>query len=175
MAFIYLRRSRNTRSYLLIESYRDDRGKTRKRTLCYLGRERDGTDTLEKALAHWQRAGEGLKDEIRRAKGERRAVLRRRLAAAEARIAVIADHLARQRRRAAEADAERQRRQQGIEEAPHWQAIERLRREPSDENAKAAKRAFLWLARRHHPNSGGSHKGFLRLKDAYDRAVAAWR
>ena len=44
MAFIVLRRSRNTRSYYLVESYRDDQGKTRRRTLCYLGREQDGTD-----------------------------------------------------------------------------------------------------------------------------------
>jgi hypothetical protein len=29
MAFIYLRRSRNTRSYLLIESYRDAQGRSR--------------------------------------------------------------------------------------------------------------------------------------------------
>src|SRR5271163_2767537 len=48
MAFIVLRRSRNTRSYYLVESYRDDQGKTRRRTLCYLGREQDGTDTLAK-------------------------------------------------------------------------------------------------------------------------------
>jgi hypothetical protein len=84
MAFIVLRRSRNTRSYLLIESYRDDRGKTLKRTLCYLGREL------------------------------------------------------------------------------------------SEENARAARRAFVWWARRYHHDSGGSHEGFLRAKDAYDRALAAW-
>jgi hypothetical protein len=35
MAFIVLRRSRNTRSYYLVESYRDDQGKTRRRTVCY--------------------------------------------------------------------------------------------------------------------------------------------
>jgi len=56
MAFIVLRRTRNTRSYYLVESYRDRDGRSRKRTLAYLGREQDGTDTLEKALAHWQRA-----------------------------------------------------------------------------------------------------------------------
>jgi hypothetical protein len=55
MAFIVLRRSRNTKSYYLVESYRDRRGKTQKRTLCYLGREQDGTDTIEKALRHWER------------------------------------------------------------------------------------------------------------------------
>ena len=51
MAFITLRRSRNVRSYYLVESYRDEDGCARKRTLCYLGREQDGTDTVEKALA----------------------------------------------------------------------------------------------------------------------------
>jgi hypothetical protein len=50
MAFITLRRSRNTNSYYLVESYRDEEGRSRKRTLCYLGREQDGTDTLAKAL-----------------------------------------------------------------------------------------------------------------------------
>ena len=54
MAFITLRRSRNSRGYYLVESYRDEEGRSRKRTLCYLGREEDGTDTLAKALAHWQ-------------------------------------------------------------------------------------------------------------------------
>ena len=55
MAFITLRRSRNTKSYYLVESYRDETGRSRKRTLCYLGREQDGTDTLEKAIGHWER------------------------------------------------------------------------------------------------------------------------
>ncbi len=54
MAFIVLRRSRNTRSYYLVESYRDEQGKTRRRTLCYLGREQDGTDTLAKAVASFR-------------------------------------------------------------------------------------------------------------------------
>ena len=54
MAFIVLRRSRNTRSYYLVESYRNQQGKTQRRTLCYLGREQDGTDTLAKAQAHWE-------------------------------------------------------------------------------------------------------------------------
>jgi hypothetical protein len=131
VAFIVLRRSRNTRSYLLIESARDDRGKTRKRTLCYLGREQDGTDTLERALAHWQRAREELKAEIRPARGERRAVLRRWLEAAEARIVVIAEQIALRGRRAA-AEAEQQRRELAMEEVAHWQAIERLRRDLSE-------------------------------------------
>jgi hypothetical protein len=55
MAFIVLRRSRGTRSYYLVESYRDRKGKSRKRTLCYPGREQDGTDTLEKAIRHWEK------------------------------------------------------------------------------------------------------------------------
>ena len=50
-----------------------------------------------------------------------------------------------------------------------------LRSHPSEENARAAKRAFLTLAKRHHPDQGGTHQDFLRLKDAYDRALAAWR
>jgi hypothetical protein len=33
----------------------------------------------------------------------------------------------------------------------------------------------IWLAKRHHPDQGGSHQGFLQVKDAYDRALAAWR
>jgi len=66
MAFIYLRRSRNTRSYLLIESYRDVQGRTRKRTLCYLGREQDGASTLDKSLAHWKQVREALNHELRK-------------------------------------------------------------------------------------------------------------
>ncbi len=42
-------------------------------------------------------------------------------------------------------------------------------------HARAAKRAFLFLAKRHHPDQGGAHQDFLRLKEAYDRALAAWR
>jgi hypothetical protein len=175
MAFISLRRSRKTRSYLLIESYRDDQGRTRKRTLCYLGREQDGTDTLDKALAHWKQVREVLQREIRPLCGDRRQVLRRRLKAVEARIAAITEQIARQQQRAAAAEAERRKRELAIEEASHWKAIERLRRFPTEENAKAAKRAFLWLAKRHHPDQGGSHQGFLRVKDDYDRAQAAWR
>jgi hypothetical protein len=45
----------------------------------------------------------------------------------------------------------------------------------SEENARIAKRAFLFLAKRHHPDQGGSHHDFLRVKDAYDRARAVWR
>jgi len=61
------------------------------------------------------------------------------------------------------------------EEAHYWQSFERLRRHPTEENAKTARRAFLCLAKRHHPDQGGSHAGFLRVKDAYDRALDAWR
>lgn len=174
VAYIVLRRSRKTRNYYLVESYRDDQGRSRKRTLCYLGREQDGTDTLNKSLAHWKQAREALQREIRPAKGDRRQVLRRRLEDTEARIAVITEQIARQQQRAAAAEAERKKRELAIEEAKHWQAIERLRRFPTQENAKAAKRAFLWLAKRHHPDQGGTHQGFLRVKDAYDRALAAW-
>jgi chromosome segregation ATPase len=147
----------------------------RKRTLCYLGREEDGTDTLDKSLAHWKRSREALKREIRSARGERKQVLRRRLEAAEERIGVISEHVSRQKQRAAAAEAERLRQEQEAEEAKHWQAFDRLRRQPSDDHARAAKRAFLALAKRHHPDQGGSHQAFLRVKDAYDRAMAYWR
>ena len=89
MAFIVLRRSRNTRSFYLVESYRDEQGKTRRRTLCYLGREQDDTDTLAKALAHWQEAAEQAKKELRTARGERRQVIRRRIEATRTRIGII--------------------------------------------------------------------------------------
>jgi hypothetical protein len=49
------------------------------------------------------------------------------------------------------------------------------KRHPTEENARAAKRAFLFLAKRHHPDQGGNHHDFLRLKDAYDRSLAVWR
>jgi hypothetical protein len=74
----------------------------------------------------------------------------------------------------AQTEAERRRREQQAEEAPHWQCFERLRRSPSEENAKAARRAYLLLVKRHHPDAGGNHHGFLRVKDAYDRALAVW-
>lgn len=170
MAFIVLRRSRNTRSYLLIESYRDERGRSRKRTVCYLGREADGTDTLEKSRAHWERVREEAKAECKRARGEYRTILRRRIDAASARIAIIAQH----QQRAAKAEADRQKRIRQAEELSHWAAFDQLRRHPNEANAKAAKRAFLFLAKRHHPDQGGTHQDFLRLKDTYDRAVAAW-
>src|SRR5262249_35463352 len=93
MAFIVLRRSRNTRSYYLVESYRDDHGTAQRLTLCYLGREQDGTDTLAKALAHWKQALGQTEREVRRAKGDRRQVLRRRIEATRARISVITEHI----------------------------------------------------------------------------------
>ncbi len=171
MAFIVLRRSRNTRSYYLVESFRDQQGKTRRRTLCYLGREQDGTDTLAKALAHWQRVMERAAKELRKTKGQRRQVLRRRIEATKARIGVITRHM----QLLAQAEVGRRRREQQAEEAVYWQSFEQLRRHPTKENAQAAKRAFLFLAKRHHPDLGGSHHDFLRLKDAYDRALAIWR
>lgn len=171
MAFIVLRRSRNTRSFYLVESYRDERGKTRRRTLCYLGREQDGTDTLAKALAHWQEAMARSQKELRKARGERRQVIRRRIEATRARIGVITNHM----HLLARAEVERREREQRAEEALHWQSFERLRRYPTEENARAAKRAFLFLAKRYHPDQGGTHDNFLRLKDAYDRAIAVWR
>ena len=98
-------------------------------------------------------------------------MLRRRRAAAEARIRLLMEQL----RLAAAAEAEQKRRERLAEAAMHWQAFDRLRRHPSAENARAAKRAFLTLAKRHHPDQGGTHQDFLRLKEAYDRALAAWR
>jgi hypothetical protein len=171
MAFIVLRRSRNTRSYYLVESYRDQQGKTRRRTLCYLGREQDGMDTLTKALAYWQQVVEQTAKELGRARGERRQVLRRRIEATRARIGVIARHM----QLLAQAEAECRQREQQAEEAVYWQSFERLRRHPTEENARDAKRAFLFLAKRHHPDQGGTHHDFLRLKDAYDRALSVWR
>jgi hypothetical protein len=171
MAFITLRRTRGTQGYYLVESYRDDQGRARKRTLCYLGREQDGTDTLARAIAHWEKVAGECRAELRAAKGDRKAILRSRRDAAVARIALLKDH----DRRALAREAEKKRREEEAELARHWQAFELLRRHPSQENAQAAKRAFLTLAKRHHPDQGGSHHDFLRLKDAYDRARAAWR
>lgn len=170
MAFIVLRRSRNTRNYYLVESYRDDQGNTQRRTLCYLGREQDGTDTLAKAQAHWEQVRGQARKELRRAKGERRQVIRRRIEAAGHRLAVITAHL----ELLVRAEAERRKRERQAEEALYWQSFERLRRQPTEEHAAAARRAFLFLAKRHHPDVGGTHHDFLRLKDAYDRALAAW-
>ena len=129
-----------------------------KRTLCYLGREQDDTDTLAKALAHWECLRGRASKELRKARGERRRIIRRRIEAADRRIGVIT----RQVGLLARAEEERKKREQLAAEAVHWQCFERLRRQPTEENAKAAKRTFLILAKRHHPDAGGSHHGFLR-------------
>ncbi len=86
------------------------------------------------------------------------------------RLDVIAEHL----RLLAQSEAERQRREQLAEEATRWQAFDRLRRQPTELNAREARRAFLLLAKRHHPDQGGTHQDFL-LKDGYDRATATRR
>ena len=182
MAFIVLRRSRNTQNYYLVESYRDEDGRSRKRTLCYLGRQEDGTDTLANALAHWERVRKHASREQRLLKGDRLRVVKRRRKMAEERIALLRDHL----KRADDAEAKRQERHriieamrkeeaQRAEEAIHWQAIQQLRRIPTPENALAAKRAFRVLALRYHPDHGGSHQGFLKLKETYEAAVRAHR
>ena len=63
----------------------------------------------------------------------------------------------------------------GRERERRERAIERLRPEPSEESARAAERAFVWLAKRHYPDdSGRSHQGSVRVEDAYARVVAAW-
>jgi hypothetical protein len=170
MAFIVLRRSRNTRNYYLVEAYRDERSRPRQRTLCYLGREQDGTDTLAKALAHWEKIRQQSQRDLRSAKGARRTAIRQRQEAAASRITLLREQM----KKVAAAEAAREKRRQMEEEAVHWQAFDRLRREPAEQHAREAKRAFLALAKRHHPDQGGSHDAFLRLKEAYDRALAAW-
>ena len=182
MAFITLRRSRNTQSYYLVESYRDESGRSRKRTLCYLGREQDGTDSLEKALSHWRKAKQQEARKLRTARGTQRRILRDRVSRAEERIILLrryteeaarmeAERLERRNRLQAAEEARRRH----AEEAEHWQAIERLQRSPSSEHAAAAKRAFRILALRLHPDQGGSHEAFIRLKTVYDRAHDRWR
>ena len=110
MAFVALIRSRNTRGYYLVESYRDENGRSRKRKLCYLGREQDGTDSLAKAVAHWERVRQRCCGELRTARGSRKDMLRRRRDAAHARIRLLTDLLAEQIRLVAAAEAERKRR-----------------------------------------------------------------
>lgn len=175
MAFITLRRSRNTSSYYLVESYRDEQGRSRKRTLCYLGREQDGTDTLAKALDHWRTSMEAARRDLNSARGQRRRIVQDRIRKAEERIVLLrpyAGQAARQeeKKRRREEEARRH-----VEEAEHWQAIERLHRTPSAEHAQMAKRAFRMLALRLHPDQGGSHEAFIRLKTAYERATDALR
>ena len=167
--------SRNTKNFYLVESYRDEQGRSRKRTLCYLGREQDGTDTLEKALDHWQKAKEAAHRDLKSARGERRRIVRERLKKAEEHIALLRKHAgraAREEERKRRAEEERQRR---LEEAEHWRAIEQLHRTPSAEHVPAAKRAFRILALRLHPDQGGSHEAFIRLKAAFDRGMETVR
>jgi hypothetical protein len=75
-------------------------------------------------------------------------VLRRRIEATRSRIGVIARHV----QLLAQAEADRRKREQQAEEAVYWQSFERLRRHPTEENARDAKRGFLFLAKRHHPD-----------------------
>jgi hypothetical protein len=71
--------------------------------------------------------------------------------------------------------AERKNRGRQAEELLCWESFERLSHQPTEENSRAAKRAFDFLTKRSHPDRGGTHEGFLRLKDSYDRAMAAFR
>jgi hypothetical protein len=57
----------------------------------------------------------------------------------------------------------------------YWESFERLPHQPTEENPRATKRAFDFLTKRNHPDQGGTHEDFLRLKDSYDRAMAAFR
>jgi hypothetical protein len=154
MAFITLRRSRSTRSYYLVESYRDEAGRSRKRTLCYLGRQRDGTDTLEKAIRHWER----VRDDPWRLRSVRAG------AAGKVKLlkSLVRTHGKKQWARSAE-------------EAPLWTAIRRLRRRPTQANAAEARRAYRFLSRRHHPGRGGDPMTFVRLEEEYRRALDAMR
>lgn len=71
--------------------------------------------------------------------------------------------------------AERKKCGQQAEEVQYWESLERLRHHPTEENARAAKRALDFLAQRHQPDQGGTDEGLLRLEDASDRAMAAFR
>lgn len=155
MAFIVLRRSRNTRNFYLVESYRDRKGKTKKRTLCYLGREQDGTDTIAKAIRHWEK----IRDEPYQYRSRRQT--------AEAKIRLLRQYL----ERAAEKGSKKRIQAWERQYAPQWEAIRRLRRYPSEENARAAKLAFRELALVYHPDRGGDHHAFIQLKNAYDAGM----
>ncbi len=113
MSFLVPRRSRNRESYYLVESYCDSEGKTKRRTLCYLGREQDGTDSPYKDLSHWERVHERARGESSSARGRHLDVARRRLATSEARIALIKAHI----ERAASAEAARKAKERQAEEA----------------------------------------------------------
>jgi hypothetical protein len=45
---------------------------------------------------------------------------------------------------------------------------------PTEENVRGAKRGFDFLTKRRQPDQSGWHEGFLRLKDPYRRARAAF-
>ena len=151
MAFVVLRRSRGTRNFYLVESYRQG-GRTRKRTLCYLGREQDGTDTVAKAICHWEKIP-----------GAR----------AAAKVRFLEEYS--ERREGAE--TERQRQAQRAEETRWEEVIERCRLSPTIERLEAAEGAFRKLAKRHHPDRGGNPDGkdFDRCKKAIDAARDAYR
>lgn len=169
MAFIILRRSRNTKSYYLVESYRDANGRSRKRAICYLGRESDGTNTLEKALAHWENVRKVTERAVGKSRGRRRSTLLNRMDSAQRKVTILRDRIT----SAEKAQTERRRRERESELAVHWACFDRLRHHPTPENASAAKRAFLALAKVYHPDQGGTHEDFLQLKDRYDQARSA--
>lgn len=171
MAFITLRASRTTRSYYLVESYRDEAGKSRKHTLCYLGREADGVDTLEKALAHWQHQRTFVTRSCNAYRGERRQARLSKLEAIEAKLALIRLHLEKQQA----GEAARRQRERQAEEAAYCQAFALLRREPCEEHYRVAKRAFRKLALLYHPDQGGDHAAFIRIRRAYDEAVSHYQ
>ncbi|WP_169979789.1 hypothetical protein [Tautonia rosea] len=171
MAFITLRRTRTTSSYYLVESYRDESGRSRKRTLCYLGREYDGVDTLEKALAHWQEKRRQALRTCEAYRGERRTQAEQTIRAIEAKLSLIRLHLKKQQA----AEAERRERERRAEEAAYWQAFAILRREPSEAHYREAKCAYRKLAMRYHPDQGGDHTSFVRLQRAFDDAVSRYR
>lgn len=170
MAFITLRASRTSRSYYLVESYRDEAGTSRKRTLCYLGREADGVDTLEKACTHWQHQHSLVMRSCNAYRGERRQAMLHKLEAIEAKLGLLRLHLEKQQA----AEASRRERQRQAEESAHWQAFALLRREPCEEHYRAAKRAFRKLALRYHPDQGGDHVAFIRMRRTYDEAVSRY-
>jgi hypothetical protein len=120
---------------------------------------------------HWEQGIGRAKKKIRKARGERRQVIRRRIEATATRISVINEHI----QLLARAEADRRNREQQAEEAHYWQCFERLRRHPTEENAKGAKRAYLLLANRHHPDQGGKRivAQMLRLLDQPSRFVSA--
>ena len=100
-----------------------------------------------------------------------RPVIRRRIETTRTRIGVITEYM----QLLARAEAKRRDREQMAKGALYWQSFEQLRRHPTEDNARAAKRSFLVLAKRHQPDQGGTHHDFLRLKDAYDHALVVWR